>query len=124
MKIPKSVYDILDIKEEDPSKLWLGGIHNIENISYQKLEQILAILGEEFYYDSHNNAYSIGEFLETFKNYADRTTFSGYIVSPTREDERISIDQVTTVKTDENILSLRYADELNIEDDKLHAWWD
>lgn len=110
-----------------------GGVRYFKNISAKTLGSLVD-LGFTKEDDRHNFAPSIAECLE----YADelshcRIAFSGYAVSPRRQDARISIDTVIIEPQDElftiedacEIASLfRSADEFNLSPELFTGWWD
>lgn len=125
MKVPLKVYELLGIDPEPKDNPWLGGIKEFNEIPYDNIEKIAEILGEEFLNQTQNHSPSTREFLEKLKPYRDQTVFYGYVVSPTRSDERVTIEAVKTVKNDDTILMFRYADDFQFtEDGLLYVWWD
>lgn len=123
MKIPKKVYELLNIETESNENPWFGGVKRFSEISYDTLKKIAEILGEEFAYDM-SPLYSVSELLSELEEYKDQTVFGGYLTSPKRADERLSIDFVITIKNDETILFLRHADYFEFTNDgHLYANW-
>lgn len=114
--IPNEVYDLLNIKLEEKGNPWPGGTKRFKDVSYETVEKIASILGEDFLYSSINICPTVKEFLEELSDYKNQTNFDGYIVAHTRPDERVTIDAVTTIKADDTIMFLRHADEFDFDD--------
>lgn len=83
--------------------------------------------------DKHNNSPAILEFI-TFaripKSKGFIFTFEGYVVSPFREDSRVSIDGIvfngicTNQVVGDFEVFVGSPDELDIKSNYLRAWWD
>jgi len=105
-----------------------GGIHHFDNLTVDDLK----LLVEEGFADPEdcqNSAPNIAEMIEYAEGH-EGFTFDGYVVSPKRDDYRVSIEGLTyegeTTKQDvidfANFAS--YADERTMNDTVLSAWWD
>ena len=116
------IYALLGI-DTSPEAFTGGGIERFMNVPYQNIAELAALLGDDFLNGRQNSAPTIGEFLEDLHDSADNTYFHGYIVSPTRDDERIAIDAVTTLGTYDNISALRFADTFDLDEDGLYVRW-
>ena len=85
--------------------------------------------------DYQNSSPTIKEFIRAVDGYEDHVRFSGYAVSPKRDDYRVSIDAIDIDIPYEDkdmvsffVESFHGADEFNLENvgDVYHlrAWWD
>ena len=125
MKVPVEVYELLGVDPEPKDNPWPGSTKSFYDIPYENIKKVAEILGEEFLEDAQNYSPKAKEFLDDLASYQHCTYFDGYIVSPRRDDERVSIEGVTTARSDENILRYRHADDFEFVDDGLlHVWWD
>jgi hypothetical protein len=109
-----------------------GGAKNFYNLSIDQLQQLVDS-GFASPIEKHNESPAIIEFLtfariQLFKGFI--FTFEGYVVSPFREDYRVSIDGIVFNGTCEPELVADFQafvgcpDELDIKPNYLRAWWD
>lgn len=117
----KEVYQLLSIAKGGE---WHGGLQRFENVSYANMQKVAKTLGEEFLDGCQNFSPTAKEFLETLKPYANDTTFHGYVIAETRDDERVTIEGCLTKKADELIEAFRSADDFTLMEDALYVWWD
>ena len=105
-----------------------GGIMRFRELDIVQLEQLneKGLLDLE---DYQNDSPSVKEFMAFMKKYPAVTAI-GYVVSPKRDDVRVSLEgieceqaEVTPELKDDFIEMCRYADELEIKKG-LYAWWD
>ena len=120
--------EILNIKNPK----YLGGVERIQSIT---LKQLKTLVEEEFIDldESQNYSPTVEEFLSFMETYP-KIRAHGYIVSPEREDYRISIEglQGTYDKNYLNDVDMLIdfvdlcmgADDLQITNGKLYSWWD
>lgn len=117
--------EILDISGD----FRFGGCQSFYDVTVEQLKQLVE---EKFAdpNDQHNYAPSIAEFIEFMENH-DGFTVGGYAISPERNDYRISIDSISyngygcDNETLMDFVSLfRFADEFNICDGTMWAWFD
>lgn len=110
-------------------KIGAGGTQSYEGLTPAKLQQLVdegfAELDER-----QNDAPSIGEFLEFVTDCPNiEITFHGYVVSADRADYRVSVEGFDAkAKTKDELVALtqfgRHADEFDIDDNGVYAWWD
>lgn len=110
----------------------LSGIHSFEALTVDQLQELLD-RGFADPTERQNFSPTIGElfqFGQSQKIKGFDWTFQGYVVSPNREDYRVSIDGIEwrgdacyQIIADFEVIA-QNADELNIEPDFLRAWWD
>ena len=73
--------------------------------------------------EAQNSAPSIGEFLEATELYPEMT-FHGYVVTPRREDYRVSIEGFNAPYNDAIVNDYHGADEFEVYNGWVRAWWD
>lgn len=110
----------------------LSGIHSFEALTVDQLQELLD-RGFADPTERQNFSPTIGElfqFGQSQKIKGFDWTFQGYVVSPNREDYRVSIDGIEwrgdacyQIIADFEVIA-QNADELNIEPNFLRAWWD
>lgn len=127
-----------------PTKKSFGGIIRFNNLTVEQLEEISKVEGVDLY-DKQNEAPTLKQFLEfgenvtrfSLLNLDGELYYEGYLVDADRNDSRITIDGIAiknvSVKEDPEDLDelksdfkrfARKADELDIEDNYMRAWWD
>lgn len=119
--------EVLGIPDDYPS----GGIRKFKNAT---VEQIKTLIDENFLAPSDRQNFSptAGEFLDFMQNYPE-VRAHGYVVSPDRDDYRVTIEglECPEFKLTEDSFGLyinfvklcRHADELEINSE-LYSWWD
>lgn len=133
------VFDIISPVEKS-----FGGIIRFDNLTVEQLEEISKVKGVDLY-DKQNEAPTLKQFLEfgenvtrfSLLNLDGELYYEGYLVDANRSDSRITIDGISienvSVKEDPEDLDelksdfkrfARKADELEIEDNYMRAWWD
>ena len=119
--------------EYDPEKYKYGGIRRFErspDVIHRLIENDFIDLNE-----CQNCSPSTKEFMEYVEDIEEYITFGGYAVVDTRDDYRVTIDEIQIllpVEKQDEFFSLieifRYADEFSISRDVdnyyLRAWWD
>jgi len=105
-----------------------GGIIRFRELGLEELEALV----EKGYIDpeeAQNSSPTVGEILGFMKKYP-AVTAHGYVVSPDREEERVSLEGIeceASEVTDELRMDFvdlaRYADEFEYRT-SLYAWWD
>jgi|GEM_PF-1059790 hypothetical protein len=109
-----------------------GGAYSFSELTLQKLEELVN-QGFALITARHNDSPYVGEFLTFARNQADRGFnfhFHGYVISPKREDYRISIDGISfhghctpeLISEFEKFIGI--PDDKYIKPDYLFAWWD
>ena len=110
----------------------LGGAYYFDELTVEQLEQLV---NQQFADPAERQNFSptLGEFLafaQTQKSKGFEFRFEGYVISPKREDYRVSIDGLQfqgdcsyQVITDFHAIAYN-ADELDIDPNFLRAWWD
>lgn len=110
-----------------------GGVYGFDKLSIEKLQQLVD-LGFASPIEIHNYSPAIIELL-TFARIQQRKgftfTFMGYVVSPFREDYRVSIDGIVFDGTCSEELIQDFEDFVGYSPDDLYlkpnyllAWWD
>jgi hypothetical protein len=119
--------EILGIPDDYP----FGGIRKFKNAT---AEQIKTLIDENFLApsDTQNDSPTAKEFLEFMEEYPE-VKAHGYVVSPDRDDYRVTIEglECPEFKLTEDSFGLyidfiklcRHADEFEI-DSCLYSWWD
>lgn len=106
----------------------LGGVDRFSRLDIGKLDALLAA-GHADPDERQNDAPSTAEFRD-FLAAHPRFTAHGYVVSPHRDDCRLSLEgvQLDAKPTQEEIaaFSARFAmaDEFVLSDDRLYCWYD
>jgi len=113
-------------------KSYMGGCKNF-HCSYATMEKLVE---ENFIELDECQNYSpyTRDFMDVLKD-VDNVEFTGYAISPDREDYRVTIDGVDVEIQDTDfdtvsilVESFRGADEFSLQHDGhsyyLHAWWD
>ncbi len=134
------VFDIISPTENSG----VGGVIRFDNLTIEQLEEISKVKGVNLY-DKQNEAPTLKQFLEfgenvtrfSLLNLDGELYYEGYLVDANRSDSRITIDGIVienvSVKEDPEDLDelksdfkrfARKADELEIEDNYMRAWWD
>jgi hypothetical protein len=115
------------LKDYFDSSEYCGGCRHFSKIP-RDLLKLLVELDFADPQEQHNEAPTIGEFLE-FEY--DGIVFDGYVVAIRRDDYRVSIDGVYiphTGKLDEKTIELiqgfHHADDFKIDGEEIYAWWD
>jgi hypothetical protein len=110
----------------------LGGAYYFDELTVEQLEQLV---NQQFADPAERQNFSptLGDFLafaQTQKSKGFEFTFEGYVISPKREDYRVSIDGIQfqgdcsyQVITDFHAIAYN-ADELDIDPTFIRAWWD
>lgn len=111
-----------------------GGIARFSGIHLPTLKKLID-LGYADPQETQNDSPTIQEFLEFMSVYPN-VTVHGYVVSPYREDCRVSVegiecplgimnieDHYDKVQMHDMLYLCRYADELTF-DNSFYAWWD
>lgn len=107
---------------------YMGGYHRFEGITLDQLNLLL----EEGFIDPEerqNCAPNTMEFKSFLEAYPDATVH-GYIISPDRNDCRISIEgaeyhgEVSKDMMIDFIEMFRFADDFTVSDDCLYCWFD
>ena len=127
-----------------PTEKSFGGIIRFDDLTFEQLEEISKVKGVNLY-DKQNEAPTLKQFLEfgenvtrfSLLNLDGELYYEGYLVDANRSDSRITIDGIViknvSVKEDPEDLDelksdfkrfARKADELDIEDNYMKAWWD
>jgi hypothetical protein len=109
-----------------------GGAKNFYNLTVEQLQELID-LGFASPIERQNFSPAICEFL-TFgriqKNRGYVFTFDGYVISPFREDYRVSIDGIVFHGTvSQELINdfqafITSPDEIDIKHNYLRAWWD
>ncbi len=75
--------------------------------------------------DTQNSAPSIGEFLDATARFP-QMRFHGYVVSPEREDYRVSVEGFIAPYSPDIVNEYHSADEFTVDptDNTVRAWWD
>jgi hypothetical protein len=115
--IPVTVYKILGINPATVSN------HSSLDLSYDTLALIVELV-PALSDHGHNECPTIGELLEFLEPHRHETSFSGYLISAERDDERISIDAICTTNNARNRAKFCHADEFDGNDDSLTVWYD
>ena len=127
-----------------PAEKSFGGVIRFDNLTVEQLEEISKVEGVNLY-DKQNGAPTLKQFLKfgenvtrfSLLNLDGELYYEGYLVDADRNDSRITIDGIViknvSVKEDPEDLDelksdfkrfARRADELEIEDNYMRAWWD
>lgn len=109
-----------------------GGLYYFDALTVEGLQELIdrRFADPE---ERQNFSPTIGEFMafsQTQKSKGFDFTFEGYVISPDREDYRVSIDGIQfrgdcsyQVIADFEAIA-HNADEIEIDPNLLHAWWD
>ncbi|MUG94344.1 hypothetical protein F7734_18965 [Scytonema sp. UIC 10036] len=109
-----------------------GGAKNFDRLTVEQLQQLVD-LGFASPIEKQNFSPAICEFLTFGRIQKSRGfvfTFEGYVISPFREDYRVSIDgivfngMVSQELIDDFEAFITSPDELDIKPNYLRAWWD
>ena len=119
---------MLGIDTTKDGKKFPGGTTRISGVTLTQLEKLLT---EKFAdpEEQQNDCPPIGEILEFIELHPDFTAH-GYVTGIQRSDYRVSLEGVDLDRppTKEEIVdfvkTFRYADELDVLDDRLHCWFD
>ncbi len=109
-----------------------GGITSFKGLRIAQLQQLL---DQKFIasQDSQNNSPNVVEFLCFAQKLSDEgfeCTFSGYAISLSRVDYRVSVEAIeftgncTALLISDFIEFTQGGDELTVEPNYLRAWWD
>lgn len=121
--VPNKVYSLLNVPHEDESNEWSGGIYRFKNVPYYNIVLVLEAMGDNL--SMAGSAFTVQELLGQLKHLSKRTTFSGYVIGPSREDTRVTIEAVETEETLKTAYLLAMADTLEYRaENRLYAWWD
>ena len=107
---------------------YLGGCQSFEHLT---LGQLMLLLDEEFVdpeecQNCSPDTMAFKSFLETYPE----ATVHGYIVSPSRNDYRVTIEgaeyhgEVSRQMLFDFVEMFRYADDFSISDESLYCWFD
>ena len=115
-------------KPIDWKKDGLGGTESFEGLSLKVLKELKEknFLDPE---DAQNSAPSIEEMMEFMDGHKGFTAH-GYVVSPDREDYRVSLEGVEFIgkvsfpTITEFSKMFGHADDLTIEEERLYCWFD
>lgn len=103
-------------------------IKNYKNLTLDQLRQLVALNFIELD-ECQNSSPSVSEFLEFIQKFP-QVTAHGYVVSPERNDYRVSIEGLEykgpiTVQLAIDFTNLcREADEFTLTENKLSSWYD
>lgn len=106
----------------------LGGIFHFGNLTLEQLDKLL----EEKFIDpkeAQNNSPTVDDFRFYMKRFSGATAH-GYIISPERDDYRVSIEGIECegdfdVETQIDFYkTFRFADELICNDNYMYCWFD
>lgn len=112
-----------------PADCLKGGTRRFDGAS---VEQIELLIKENFLskYNCQNSSPTAEEFLDFMKQYPSAKAH-GYVVSPERDDYRVTIEGLEMVAESEEEIDAfydfcRHASDLSVNKKKLHAysWWD
>lgn len=123
--VPDKVYTLLNVPHEDESNEWTGGIYRFKNVPYANIALVFKTMGNNL--SLAGSDFTPQELLVLMEHLSDVTTFSGYVIGPSREDTRVTIEGVETERTPELEIArmLASADTLEYKDgNRLYAWWD
>lgn len=121
--VPNKAYMLLNVPREDERKEWTGGIYRFKNVPYDNMALVFKTMGDNL--SMAGSDFTPQELLVLLEHLSDVTTFSGYVIGPSREDTRVTIEGVETEQTFELIQMLASADTLERkEGNRLYAWWD
>ena len=114
----------------DPEE-YFGGVREFKKMTLQTLKTLIK---ERFMEEDEqiNNRPSNKEFVSFMEKHSDRNfTVNGYAVQDTRGDYRVSIEAISyegSELDDNTIIELveftHNADDVCIEKDYVHCWWD
>ena len=113
-------------KEWDGDKS--GGIEPFDELTAEQLLNLIVLCHADPE-TCQNNSPSIGDFLK-FLEANPKFRAHGYVVSPDRNDYRVSIEGITyegDASKEEIITFVSFcngADELDLDNESLRAWWD
>ena len=108
--------------------VYSGGCCNFKGLTLDKLSLLL----DEGFADPEEQQNSAPDTME-FKSFLEKypqVTLHGYMVSPERDDYRMSIEgleyngAVSREMLDDFIAMFRFADEFEFENDYLYCWFD
>jgi hypothetical protein len=105
-----------------------GGIRRFEGLTYDALHQLF----NDGFVDpseTQNDSPEAQEFLSFLKGHKENFTAHGYVVSVDREDYRLSIEGVRgEAPSKQDIIDFislfKSADELDVANDYVYAWYD
>ena len=121
--VPDKVYTLLNVPHEDESNEWSGGIYRFKDVPYANIALVLKTMGDNL--SMAGSDFTLQELLLSLEHLSDATTFSGYVIGPSREDTRVTIEGVETEQTFEIVQMLASGDRLECKDgNRLYAWWD
>ena len=106
---------------------WSGGMRSFDGLTVEELERLIEYMPEDFKGETQNESPTVAEMLEIGRRFPG-TTFHGYVVSPERPDERISLEGFHLAASE--LDSLRLNEELGPdehgqeEDGRWWFWWD
>ena len=107
---------------------YLGGCYSFDALTISQLETLLMenFIDPEECQNSSPNTMEFKAFIEAYPE----CTLHGYIVSPARDDYRITIEgleyhgDVSKEMLMDFINTFRFADEFTCDDDYLYCWFD
>lgn len=121
--VPNKVYSLLNVPHEDESNEWSGGMYRFKNVPYDNMALVFKTMGDNL--SMAGSDFTPEELLVSLEHLSDTTTFNGYVIGPSREDTRVTIEGVETEGTLEIVEMLASADTLECKEVKrLYAWWD
>lgn len=129
---PEIVFDKFVLRDKivfGDMQLWAPNeIKYFEYLSYSQLHELIDNNLIELD-ECQNDSPSVKEFYEFMQQHINTTTH-GYVVSPGRDDTRVSLEGIALASefVDKNVFSdfielCKHADELQTQGD-LYAWWD
>jgi hypothetical protein len=107
---------------------YMGGCYRFEGLT---LDQLNLLLNEAFIdpEEAQNNAPTTAEFKSFLESYPE-TTLHGYMISPDREDYRMTIEgaeyngEVSKEMAMDFVEMFRFADDFTVDDNCLYCWFD
>ena len=107
---------------------YLGGSQSFEHLTLDKLQLLLdeRFIDPEEYQNCSPNTMDFKAFLEGYPE----ATVHGYIISPARNDYRVTIEgmeyhgEVSKQMLSDFVEMFRYADDFKFSDEYLYCWFD
>ena len=108
---------------------YLGGVRHYSGLNLKDLNKLIK-LGYADLDEEQNFAPTIGEFRQFMEEHHGYTAH-GYVVSPNRDDFRVSIEGIekdtgyeTAEELEDFISMFRHADEFNVSKTGMYCWYD